>query len=143
MCWQAANAAELTSLQRDIKQLEQLMMAEEIKRANESSRARDLAAPELDALQNKLEQERSRTTTMRNQMMELEAGIRHSNRALEEAHAQLERERCGHLRHVRATVCLRYPRNARVICFDAEHMCIFDTTGIAEREAAIVDQEAK
>lgn len=100
---EAAHATELTSLRRDLKQLEQLMVAEEIKRANESSRARDLAAPELDALRKKLEQEQSRTIAMRNQLMELEAGVRHSNRALEAARAQLERERCGHLRHVRAT----------------------------------------
>ena len=115
MFWQAANATELASLRRDLKQLEQLMVAEEIKRANESSRARDLAAPELGALQNKLEQEHSRASAMRNKIVELEAGIRHSNRALEEAHAQLERERCGHLRHVRATVRLRCPRNVRTI----------------------------
>merc|ERR1711871_735212 len=76
---EAAHATELTSLRRDLKQLEQLMVAEEIKRANESSRARDLAAPELDALRKKLEQEQSRTIAMRNQLMELEAGVRHSN----------------------------------------------------------------
>lgn len=64
---------------------------------------RDLVAPELDALQAQLQQERSRTAALTEQVEQLEAGARHSSRIIDEAHAQLERERCGHLRYVRAT----------------------------------------
>lgn len=105
--WQTANATELTALRCDLKKLEEQMVAEEIKRANESIRARDLVAPELAALKAQLEQERARTTALTSQMTKLEADVRYSNRALEEAQAQLERERCGHLRHVRSSVRLR------------------------------------
>ena len=115
------------------------MVAEEIARANESIRARDLVAPEIDALQSQLDQERARTAALTQQMIELEAGVRHSNRSLEEAQAQLERERCGHLRHVRASVSLMVTHSF-VLNPEGDDVRV---TGDAERAAATNDQEAQ
>ena len=50
-----------------------------------------------------LEQEKARSRSLTERMVSLEAGERHATRVLEEVREQLEKERCGHLRHVRAT----------------------------------------
>ena len=99
----AANGAELTKLRDDMKRLEKTIMAEEVKRANEAARARDVVAPELDALRRQVEQERVSTQRLTEQVVGVEAGARNSARLLEESKTQLERERCGHLRYVAAT----------------------------------------
>jgi hypothetical protein len=98
-----ANATELGRLKEDLKQVEQTIMEEEVKRVNQLSQARDIVAPELDELRRQFEQERARSAELSQQVVSLQIAARHSASTIADTDAQLERERCGHLRHVRAT----------------------------------------